>query len=52
MHQIVISKLEFTDQIDTHHTIRYSATRTEKSQPKSHQSPPETHKQNLAENLF
>ena len=34
-------KSRFIDQIDTHHTIRYLATRTEKSQLKPHQLPPE-----------
>ena len=40
------------DQIDTQHTIRYSAIRTEKSQHKPHQPSPETHKQILFEKLF
>ena len=51
------SKLGFTDQIITHHIIRYSATRTEKSQLKhfcsnlSTAARSLTHK-NLAENVI
>ena len=47
IHQISNSKLELTDQIDTHHTIRYSATRMEKFQQKPHQSLLENHNAKL-----
>ena len=46
-------KSGFKDQINTYHTIRYSATRTEKSQPKTPiNCLQKTHKQNLVEKLF
>ena len=45
-------KSEFTNQIITHHPIRYSTTRTEKSQLKPINYLQKTYKQNLVENLF
>ena len=41
IHQIASSISEFTEQFNIHHTINYSVTRTEKSQPKPHQPLPE-----------
>ena len=38
--QFLVFKSEFTEQFDTHHTIRYSTTCTKKSQPKPHQTLP------------
>ena len=52
IHQMPVSKLRFTNQIITHHTIRSSATRMEKSQLKHINCRQKTHQQNLAENLF
>ena len=44
--------LNFADQNNTHHTIKYSTTCKKKSQCKPHQSPPETDTSNLAKKIF
>ena len=44
MHQIQISNQGLQTNQYTHYTIKYSAIRTKKSQPKPYQLPPKTHK--------